>query len=68
MCAGLFCLNPRQRACIVPHVPTNLTGPERHDDRRIISGIIHMIRCGVRWRDCPPEFKRWRKRSRCGTT
>jgi transposase len=35
---------------------TNLTGPERDDDRRIISGIIHMLQCGARWRDCPPEY------------
>ena len=55
-------------------VPTNLTGPERDDDRRIISGIIHMLQCGARWRDCPPEygpyttiynrFNRWSKRGR----
>ena len=45
---------------------------ERGDDRRIISGIIHMLQCGARWRDCPPEygpyttiynrFNRWSKR------
>jgi transposase len=22
----------------------------------VISGIIHMLRCGARWRDCPPEY------------
>ena len=47
MRARLFWLNDRQWACIVPHLPTNLTGPERDDDRRIISGIIHMIQCGA---------------------
>jgi hypothetical protein len=26
---------------MAPHLPTNLTGPERDDDRRIISGIVH---------------------------
>jgi transposase len=55
----------------------NLTGPERDDDRRIISGIIHMLQCGARWRDCPPEygpyttvynrFNRWSKRGWWGT-
>jgi transposase len=54
----------------------NLTGPERDDDRRIISGIIYMLQCGARWRDCPPEygpyttiynrFNRWSKRGRWG--
>ena len=56
MRAGLFWLDDRQWACISPRLPTNLTGPERGDDRRIISGIIHMLQCGARWRDCPPEY------------
>jgi transposase len=43
MRARLFWLNDKQWACIAPHPPTNLTGPERDDDRRIISGIIHML-------------------------
>jgi transposase len=62
---------------LAPHLPMNLTGPERDDDRRIIRGIIHMLQCGARWRDCPPEygpyttvynrFNRWSKRGRWGT-
>ena len=24
--------------------------------RRGISGIVHMLKSGARWRDCPPEF------------
>jgi transposase len=41
------------------------------DDRRVISGIVHMLKSGARWRDCPAEFgpyttvynrfNRWRK-------
>ena len=30
-----------------------------HDEgaiRRVVSGIVHMIRSGARWRDCPPEY------------
>ena len=42
MRAGLFWLDDQQWAYISLHLPTNLTGPERDDDRRIISGIIHM--------------------------
>src|SRR5580704_18813316 len=56
MRAGLFWLIDRQWACIAPHLPMNLTGPERDDDRRIISGIIDILQCGARWRDCPPEY------------
>ncbi|WGR90897.1 IS5 family transposase [Bradyrhizobium sp. ISRA443] len=69
---GLFWLNDKQWAQIKPHLPTNQTGPARDDDRRIISGIIHMLQCGARWRDCPPDygpyttiynrFNRWAKR------
>lgn len=69
---GLFWLNDKQWAQIEPHLPTNQTGPARDDDRRIISGIIHMLQCGARWRDCPPDygpyttiynrFNRWAKR------
>jgi transposase len=53
---GLFWLNDRQWARIEPHLPTGLTGPERDDDRRIISGIVHMLQSGARWRDCPREY------------
>ena len=44
----------------------------RVDDRRVVSGIIHVIRNGLRWRDAPAEygphktlynrFVRWSKR------
>jgi transposase len=71
---GLFWLSDRQWARIEPHLPTGLTGPKRADDRRVISGIVHMLQCGARWRDCPLEygpyttiynrFNRWSKRGR----
>src|SRR5262245_55171145 len=25
-------------------------------DRRVISGIVHVLRSGCRWCDCPPEY------------
>jgi transposase len=53
---GLFWFNDAQWARVAPHLPTNLTGPEREDDRRIISGIVHMLQSGARWRDCPVEY------------
>ena len=31
-------------------------GVERVDDRRVISGIVHVLRSGCRWCDCPPEY------------
>jgi hypothetical protein len=57
---GLFWPSDKQWARIAPHLPTNLTGPERDDDRRIISGIVHMFQSGARWRDLrdrPPRLR-----------
>ena len=31
-------------------------GARRVDDRRIISGIIHVLKSGCRWKDCPPDY------------
>ncbi len=56
MDANLFWFNDRQWAKIVPHLPTNQPGPERKDDRRILSGIMHVVKTGCRWRDCPKEY------------
>ena len=33
-----------------------MRGVERADDRRVISGIVHVLRSGCRWCDCPPEY------------
>jgi transposase len=48
-------------------------GPRRVDDRRVISGIIHVLQSGMRWRDCPKEYgpsttiyNRWHRRSQQG--
>jgi transposase len=29
---------------------------ERVDDRRVISAIVHVLKSGRRWCDCPPEY------------
>jgi transposase len=26
------------------------------DDRRVISGIVHVLKSGCRWCDCPPDY------------
>ncbi len=31
-------------------------GVPRVDDRRVISGIIHVIKRGLQWRDAPAEY------------
>ena len=40
---------------IEPHLPLS-HGIPRVDDRRTISGIIFVVRNGLRWRDAPREY------------
>ena len=53
---NLFWLNYEQWKRIEPHQPTDVRGVERVDDRRAISGIVHVLKSGCRWCDCPPEY------------
>jgi transposase len=52
----LFWLSDEAWAAIEPHLPHNQPGARRVDDRRVISGIVHVLKTGCRWRDCPPEY------------
>ena len=56
MRANLFWLDDDQWQQIEPHLPTDVRGRDRVDDRRVISGILHVLRSGCRWKDCPPEY------------
>ena len=56
MSRNLFWLTDDQWKRIEPHLPTDVRGVERADDRRVISGIVHILRSGCRWCDCPPEY------------
>ena len=72
MSRNLFWLSDEQWQRIEPHLPTDVRGVERQDDRRIISGIIHVLKSGCRWSDCPEaygpsttiynRFARWARR------
>lgn len=53
---NLFWLSDEQWERIEPHLPTDVRGVERADNRRIISGIVHVLKSGCRWCDCPPEY------------
>ena len=46
---NLFWLSDEQWARIEPHLPTDVRGVERVDDRRVISGIVHVLKSGCRW-------------------
>lgn len=52
----LFWLSDEQWAVIEPFLPPNKGGARRVDDRRVISGIIHILKVGCRWCDCPKEY------------
>ena len=54
--SNLFWLNDDQWQKIEPYPPRDVHGIERVDDRRIISGIVHILRNGSRWCDCPKEY------------
>ena len=43
-----FWLTEPQSAKITPHLPTDTRGKARVDNRRVISGIVHVIKSGGR--------------------
>jgi transposase len=52
----LYWLSDADWKRIEPLMPRGRRGAHRVDDRRVISGIMHMLRSGARWRDCPPDY------------
>ena len=52
----LFWLSDRAWAALDPHLPHGRPGKPRVDDRRVISGIFHVLKTGCRWRDVPREY------------
>ena len=53
--SDLMLLSEAQMRRIEPHFPLS-HGVPRVDDRRVISGIIFVIRNGLRWRDAPKDY------------
>ncbi len=53
--SDLFWLSKAQMRRIEPYFPLS-HGVPRVDDRRVISGIIFVIRNGLRWRDAPKDY------------
>jgi len=54
--ADFFWFSDVQWARIAPLLPTNTRGKERVDDRRVLSGIVHALKCGGRWADCADVY------------
>jgi transposase len=53
---NLFWPSDEQWERIEPHLPTDVRGVERVDDRRVISGVVHVLKSGCRWCDCPEAY------------
>lgn len=51
--AGEFWLSEDQFGRLAPLLPTDMRGVARVDDRRVISGIVHVLMSGGRWVDAP---------------
>jgi transposase len=51
----LFLLSERQMARISPYFPLS-HGVPRVDDRRVLSGIVYVIRHGLQWKDAPRDY------------
>jgi mannitol 2-dehydrogenase len=70
--ADFFWFSDAQWPRIEPLLPTHVRGKPRVDDRRVLSGTVHDLRCGGRWADCAEvygpkktlynRFARWTER------
>ena len=56
MRANLFWFSDEQWAKIEPFIPSNRRGVKPKNNRRILSGIMHVLKSGCPWVDCPPEY------------
>ena len=55
MIGDLSLLNERQAARIEPHLP-QAHGVPPADDRRVIIGIVYVIKHGLQWKDAPKAY------------
>ena len=56
MTKSLFWLSDEAWKALDTHLPKNQPGAPRVDDRRVISGILHVLKAGCRWRDVPEVY------------
>ena len=68
MADNLFWLSEAQFERLRPLLPDKVRGVPRSDDRKVISGIVHVLKSGCRWADAPSEYgprrtlyNRWRR-------
>ncbi|ABS67949.1 putative transposase [Xanthobacter versatilis] len=51
-----FWLTDAQFTRIAPHLLTDTRGKPPVADRRVISGIVHVLKSGGHWIDAPPDY------------
>lgn len=51
-----YWLSEYQFGRIAGFLPKDTRGVARVDDRRVISGIIHVLQSGCRWKDAPKSY------------
>ena len=51
-----FWLTEKQFGRLEALLPTDTRGKPRVDDRRVISGIVHVLKSGGRWVDAPAAY------------
>ena len=54
--SDVFWLSEAQFSRLEPLLPTDTRGVPRVDDRRVISGIVHVLKSGGRWVDAPEVY------------
>jgi transposase len=54
--SDFFWFSDAQWERIKPLLPTDVRGKPRVDDRWVLSGIVHALRCGGRWADCADVY------------
>lgn len=58
MSSHLFWLSEERYEQLKPCLPDKVRGVPQVDDRRVISGIVHVLKSGCGWVDAPPESGR----------
>jgi len=54
--SNLFWLDDESWRVIEPLIPMNRPGVKPARNRQVISGIIHVLKVGCRWSDCPTAY------------
>src|SRR5438270_8794592 len=52
-------LNDTEWARLEPLLPPRKPGRPRHDDRRMLNGLLWKLRTGAPWRDVPERYGPW---------